>query len=153
MSKLLGLIEVLESKILDSKKIPLSTKVIIEEQEVLDIFDKMREVIKSEEIINNTIEVKEKTQANTENTQTSAQQQQSNEYIEKELKKIKKLRHGAEDYAQYILSNLQLTVTKMQNNLLKLEKNIESGRNMIEQKNELNHSSTDEVVLKEIVNE
>ena len=57
--------------------------------------------------------------------------------IEKELEKIKKLREGADDYAQYVLSNLQLTVTKMQNNLAKLEKNIESGRKVIDDK-ELN---------------
>ena len=33
-----------------------------------------------------------------------------------------KIKEGANEYADYILTSLQLTVTKMQNNLIKLEK-------------------------------
>ena len=154
MSKLLGLIDVLESIIDEAKSVPLSTKVIVDEQEILAICEKIREVIKSEEVIENTIEVKDTQQGAHGSFQTDVSDKNkdvssTDEWIKEELKKIKKIKNGADDYAEYVLSNLQLTVTKMQNNLIKLEKNIESGRKVIEEKNELNKSSSEYDEIKE----
>lgn len=154
MSKLLGLIDVLESIIDEAKSVPLSTKVIVDEQEILAICEKIREVIKSEEVIENTIEVKDTQQGAHSSFQTDVSDKKkdvssTDEWIKEELKKIKKIKNGADDYAEYVLSNLQLTVTKMQNNLIKLEKNIESGRKVIEEKNELNKSSSEYDEIKE----
>ena len=42
MSKLLGLLDVLESKILEGKKVPLTEKVMVDEDEVMSIIDKIR---------------------------------------------------------------------------------------------------------------
>jgi peptidoglycan hydrolase CwlO-like protein len=52
-----------------------------------------------------------------------------------------------------VLNNLQLAVTKMQNNLVKLEKNIESGRKVIEEKNKEVTGTKHEILEKEILNE
>ena len=50
-----------------------------------------------------------------------------------------KIKEGANDYADYVLANLQLMITKMHKNLMHLEKNIESGRQILStQKKESN---------------
>ncbi len=47
------------------------------------------------------------------------------------IQKANKIKDGANDYADYVLANLQLTLTKMQKNLIHLEKNIDSGRQIL----------------------
>ncbi|MDC0036864.1 hypothetical protein OAJ27_01300 [bacterium] len=123
-NKLLGLLDVLESAILDGKRIPLTQSIMVNEQESADILDKMRKVI-------NAIEEKEDMPEKEVSGSFSESPKNTLQEAEEEALKVK---GGATKYAHYILSNLQLTVTKMQNNLVKLEKNIESGRNMIEEK-------------------
>ena len=131
MSELLGLLDALEAVILDSKKVPLTDNVVVNEQKLIDIIDKARTVIKTKGDI-----LKEKYQASHEPVINSQSSKLTKSDIDLEMEKIKKIKQGAQDYASFVLSNLQLTVTKMQNNLIKLEKNIESGRDIIEKKNE-----------------
>ena len=143
MSKILGLLDALESIILDSKKVPLSTKIMVDEAPLIEIIDKVRITLRSEEL-NNQHKINREVEHQPVSSEKNLQQLDTQKkYIEDELKKINKLREGADDYAKYILSNLQLTVTKMQNNLAKLEKNIESGRKVIDDKNELKLSNTE----------
>ena len=123
-NKLLGLLDVLESAILDGKRIPLTQNIMVNEQESVDILDKMRKVI-------NAIEEKEELP---EKEAAEALAESPKNIVQEAEEEALKVKDGATKYAHYILSNLQLTVTKMQNNLVKLEKNIESGRNMIEEK-------------------
>ena len=154
MNKILGLLDALESNILNSKKVPLSNKVIIDENEIVEIIDKIRLVLKSDlELIKQSSQSTEKCNDTNNNLELSEKRNQNDiahkQIIEKELEKIKKLKNGADDYAQYVLSNLQLTVTKMQNNLLKLEKNIESGKQVISEKKELNKINSEDQHLKE----
>ena len=133
MSELLGLLDALEAVILDSKKVPLTDNVIVNEQKLIDIIDKARSVVKTKGDI-----LKEKYQIQNESKSTDPIQNEDITLsdIEKEMQKAKNIKQGAQDYAAFVLSNLQLTVTKMQNNLIKLEKNIESGREVIEKKND-----------------
>lgn len=137
-NKLLGLLEVLESTIVDGKRVPLTQNVIVNEPAIIDILDKFRLVIN---MIDENSPVKEPVKIDA--------QQALGQRPEDEAKKIKE---GANEYAHYILSNLQLTVTKMQHNLVKLEKNIESGRNMIEEKAGP-IQQTEQTIGKEIHNE
>lgn len=133
MSELLGLLDALEAVILDSKKVPLTDNVIVNEKKLIDIIDKVRTVVKTKGDI-----LKEKYQMQNEvrSTEPIPNENITLSDIEKEMQKAKKIKQGAQDYAAFVLSNLQLTVTKMQNNLIKLEKNIESGREVIEKKND-----------------
>lgn len=132
MSEVLGLLDALEAVILDSKKVPLTDNVIVNEQKLIDIIDKLRTVVKTKGDV-----LKEKYQIH-EQTQVEPVQKEDVTLsdIDKEMQKAKKIKQGAQEYAAFVLSNLQLTVTKMQNNLIKLEKNIESGRDIIEKKND-----------------
>ena len=43
-----------------------------------------------------------------------------------------KIKEGANAYADNVLANLQLMLTKLQKNLVRLEQNIESGRSVLE---------------------
>ena len=148
MSKLLGLLDALESEIVDGKKVPLTEKVMVEEQDVMAIIDKMRAVIQSDDVIKQNIQVNTTSELSSTPDQATIKEQTSND-----LEKAKKIKEGAQEYAQYILSNLQLIVTKMQNNLVKLEKNIEGGRKIIDERNNSEKDLKQEEFEKEILNE
>ncbi|MBI60758.1 hypothetical protein CL657_06050 [bacterium] len=148
MSKLLGLLDALESEIVDGKKVPLTEKVMVEEQDVMAIIDKMRAVIQSDDVIKQNIQVNTTSELSSAPNQATLKEQTSND-----LEKAKKIKEGAQEYAQYILSNLQLIVTKMQNNLVKLEKNIEGGRKIIDERNNSEKDLKEEEFEKEILNE
>ncbi len=148
MSKLLGLLDALESEIVDGKKVPLTEKVMVEEQAVMAIIDKMRAVIQSDDVIKQNIQVNTTSELSLAPNQATIKEQTSND-----LEKAKKIKEGAQEYAQYILSNLQLIVTKMQNNLVKLEKNIEGGRKIIDERNNSEKDLKQEEFGKEILNE
>ena len=146
MNELLGMLDALEAIILDAKKVPLTEKVVVEEARMIDVIDKIRSFVKSKGDV-----IKEKVEYDTLNEEIQIENAESKQVdaseVERELAKATKIKKGAQDYATFILSNLQLTVTKMQNNLIKLEKNIESGRDMIDKKN--NADNTTPVVMEE----
>ena len=146
MNELLGMLDALEAIILDAKKVPLTEKVVVEEARMIDVIDKIRSFVKSKGDV-----IKEKVEYDTLNEEIQIENAESKQVdaseVERELAKATKIKKGAQDYATFILSNLQLTVTKMQNNLIKLEKNIESGRDMIDKKN--NEDNTTPVVMEE----
>ena len=131
MNEILGLVDVLESYILDGKKIPFSDNVIVNEKNTIELIDKIRGIIQSNgESIRNQIDIKEDPVL-IEALKTDKPNVMTSQYVKDEVNKAKKIKEGAEDYANYILANLQLTITKMQKNLLKLEKNIEIGREVV----------------------
>ena len=137
MNEVLGLLDALESIVLESKKIPLTENIIVEEKKLIDLIDKIRITINTKgNNVRQYVDINEDVDLNLDqsNTEPNIPKKQSESDILTEAKKIK---DGASDYAEYVLTSLQLTVTKMQNNLIKLEKNIESGRHIIN-----NQSST-----------
>ena len=46
-------------------------------------------------------------------------------------KDVDEMKQGADEYANDVLTQLQLLVTKLQKNLMRLEKNINAGRDML----------------------
>ena len=132
MSEMLGLLDAMESIVLEAKKIPFTENIVIEERKIIDLIDKLRMTIKSNgNIVRQSVDINE--EIITAETNVGDIQIKKNESIsyDKTVEEAKKVKDGANEYADYILTSLQLTVTKMQNNLIKLEKNIESGRNII----------------------
>jgi len=148
VSKILGLLDVLESNVLEGKKVPLTEKVMVDEKEIINIIDKIRSVVQSEDVIQHNIQVKP-----VDEFKAMQQQEKADIQTNSEIEKAKKIKEGAQEYAQYILSNLQLIVTKMQNNLVKLEKNIEGGRKVIDERNSIETDLKDNILEKEILNE
>jgi len=114
MNDILGLIDGLESAILDSKKIPFTDKFIIEEKIILKLIDKLRLAAKDNSVIKQAIDIDAKESLS-----------KTTSFNEPGLSDLKK---EAESYAKDVLGHLQLTVTKLQQKLGHLEKTLENGR-------------------------
>jgi hypothetical protein len=144
MNEVLGLLDSLEATILESKKIPLTDKVIIEEKNLLSLIDKMRLTLKS----NGDIVHEALTTAEPENFQTAQTPsfynlkpgQKNSYYTDQKADEIltdaqdnaKEIIQGAKAYADQVLANLQLIVTKNQKNLGMMEKTLENSREILD---------------------
>lgn len=128
MDKIKGIVFLIESLIKSSKKQMLSKHVIIDPAEIKSLLDKLSDAIQeyednySQESIVSPVSIEQPQESN---DQTSVIN------IQKEMIRLKK---DANDYADGVLSRLQLAVTKLQQNVIKIETNIAEGRKLIQQK-------------------
>jgi hypothetical protein len=134
--EILGLLDALEAMILDGTKIPLTKKVVINEDKVLAVIDKMRLVIQggggfAKGAIGGkgTEGTREGTKGlmGTKGQETPAETQISKEILEGrsmgEAKAVevlqqayqmaKEIREGADQYADEVLANLEATSTRI----------------------------------------
>ena len=137
MNEILGIIDSLEATILESKKVPMTTKVIIDETYLLTIIDKIRMSLKStSSVARATVDVQQQ-QIDKEAIGLSSEdmnKQVSQRIIQEAEKHSAEIKQGAHDYADDVLANLQLVIAKMQKNIVTLEKNVDSGRQVLESK-------------------
>lgn len=146
MNDVLGLIDSLEATILESSKIPMTGKIVLDESKIIQLIDKLRNVVKNgDSVIKKAVDVSFDNQENSKRNQSptipilesSQVKPPSPDHIildaKKEAEKIKK---DAADYADYILANLQLMITKVQKNVINVEKNIDTSREMLERHKE-----------------
>lgn len=137
MNEVLGLLDSLEATFLEAPRVPLTNKLIVEEKKVLQIIDKVRLAIKNGNVVRQSVDILASLDETVNADSVATKVISSTETVVEAQKKAKKVKEGANDYAEYVLASLQLTVTKMQKNIGKLEKNIMSGRDVLEkQKNE-----------------
>ena len=133
MSEVLGLLDALESIVLESKKVPFTENIIIEEKKIISLLDKIRLTIKSNgKVVRESVDVNN---IQIDLTQPSIENMKKNEEslaLQQATEEAEKIKKGANEYADYVLTSLQLTVSKMYKNLMTLEKNIESGRTIID---------------------
>ncbi|MBU1026758.1 MAG: hypothetical protein KKA31_03410 [Candidatus Margulisbacteria bacterium] len=143
--EVLGLLDVLESKILDGTKIPFSKRVIIDEEDILSIIDKVRLVIQggggfakvaisavaNEEqgVTISAAQAKSATMVR-ENPQIRTQDDaKSVEVLQQAYQMAKEIREGADRYADEVLANIEATTTR-------ILRSIKAGRERLGQKNE-----------------
>ena len=134
MSELLGLIDALESYILESSKIPMTDKVVLTEAQLLQFIDKIRISVKNGDTARLAVDVQLSSEEQAKERIKAAFEGHVKNKFDSEIQamqKANKIKDGANDYADYVLANLQLTLTKMQKNLIHLEKNIDSGRQIL----------------------
>lgn len=140
MNHILGLIDAFEGEILEGKKIPFTDKVVIDEKKILILIDKLRLVIKKgNEVVRDSLagttptdtEHMAFTKPGTTATLTQINPNQK-EAMAIAKEKSEKIVEETNAYSDYILANLQLMVTKMQKNLINIEKSLESTRKLIE---------------------
>ena len=131
MSEILGVIDALEGVISDGKKIPMSQSVIVDQKMVYSMLDKLRQLIETQSggfarqhVGVNTSDAQQATQEAEQNLQT--------ELIEKAQKEAKEIRDQTDEYADQVLAKLQLMVVKMQQNMIRIEKNLQEGRDYLE---------------------
>lgn len=128
--EILGLLDTLESMILEGFKIPMSKKTVINEEKVLQVIDKIRlvsqgggDLVKkaidkrgafqqpskqeSMEFMEGKREVKEAL------PQVSSSEGKATDIIESAYKIAKEVRMGADKYADEVLSNLEATSSRI----------------------------------------
>lgn len=131
MNDILGLVDSLEATILESPKLPLTDKLVVEEKKILQLVDKVRMAIKNGGIARHSIDINREIQIQEPVQQAVPAPEEVS--LSEAHEKARQIKQGANEYAEYVLSNLQLSVSKLQNQLIKLEKNIENGRDVLEQ--------------------
>ncbi|MEE8638266.1 MAG: hypothetical protein V3T21_04375 [Candidatus Margulisiibacteriota bacterium] len=126
--EILGLLDTLESMILDGTKIPLTKKIIINEDKILAVIDKMRLVIQGGGgLAKEAIAAKQGAQ----HFQESAGQERVSgperemiegrsqgevkavEVLQQAYEMAKEIREGSDKYADEVLANLEATSTRI----------------------------------------
>lgn len=159
--QILGLLDSLESTILDGFKIPMTKKTIINEEQVLILIDKIRLVAQGgADFVKKAIDKDRirqgsmQEESNMNNQQTSSHSQVSNniqasievtseiggshektkgaEIISQAYQIAKEVREGADKYADEVLSNLELTSTRVLRTIKagreRLQKNVQGSQ-------------------------
>lgn len=115
--EILGLIDTLESMILDAFKIPFSKKIVVDEERVLSVIDKIRLVVQGGGNIARKAVDKDRRERNAQIVEVPAElkseQGKATDIIEQAYKLAKEVREGADKYADEVLSNLELTSTRI----------------------------------------
>ena len=141
-----SLIESFSLDLEDCPLLPFTSKVVIEKRQIQDFLSDIRECILQAKSTSEKQSNQIKDSDSTYHTGVSYDQKTTPIEVvnafEKEVQATQnalKIKEGANDYADYVLANLQLMITKMHKNLMHLEKNIESGRQILStQKKESN---------------
>ncbi|NQU17753.1 MAG: hypothetical protein HQ564_06760 [Candidatus Saganbacteria bacterium] len=108
--KILGLLDTLESVIMEGFKIPLTKKTVLNEEELLCLIDKMRLVIQEEQRMVPERESKNPLEQEAEPKDESAK---AADIVKEAYEIAKEVRAGADRYADEVLSNLELSSTRI----------------------------------------
>lgn len=125
MDKVKGIVFLIESLLKSSKKQLLSNKLVVDSNEIFSLINKLNDALLDHEKNNDQRQLYQATDI--------AMNTQDSELMDAK-KQVLKLKQDANEYADSILSRLQLLVTKLQKNVIKIEKNISEGRRLIEEK-------------------
>ncbi|MBU0629346.1 MAG: hypothetical protein KKC80_00320 [Candidatus Margulisbacteria bacterium] len=119
--EILGLLDTLESIILDSTKVPFSKKVIVDEVKVLSIIDKIRLVQQGGSDFAKKAIVRNDAGESPVHHQPGGQEPEhkgifegkTQEIIEQAYQLAKEIRGGADKYADEVLANLEATSVRV----------------------------------------
>ena len=124
--EILGLLDTLESMVLDGFKIPLTGKTMINEEKVLNLVDKIRLVVEGGQDFakkaigmegqannDNKFKFQKEEAVNAPSTPQEDMQLKVNEVMEQAYQIAKEVRYGADKYADEVLSNLETTTMRI----------------------------------------
>ena len=116
--EILGLLDTLESMILDGFKIPLTKKTLINEEQILGVIDKIRLVVQGGGSFAKKALGEHSSQAAapemvSQPDEPSTPANKSTEVLQQAYQLAKEVKEGADNYADDVLSNLELTVTRL----------------------------------------
>ncbi len=134
--EILGLLDTLESTILDGFKIPFTKKMLMDEEKILSIIDKMRLVVQGGEgLAKEAIATKGEGRevAQVEGQPKDNSEAKAVEVLQQAYQMAKEIREGADSYADDVLANLEATSTR-------ILRTVRAGRDRLkgEMKNEEN---------------
>jgi len=101
----------LESLILDGFKIPLTKKTLVNEEQILSIIDKIRLVVQGGEDFGKRPAVESEVQMG--RTEENKESVKATDVLQQAYQLAKEIREGADKYADEMLSNLELTTTRI----------------------------------------
>ncbi len=131
MNELLGMMDALEAMIVEANRMPFTQNVVIDQKRVLQLIKKIRLALQSSEnMIRKSVEVGQIPLGEQADPYLTAVEKA--QVVQEAVAKADKVRAGANEYADQVLANLQLVVSKMQKDLTKFEKHIENGREFLE---------------------
>ena len=130
-----GIIFSLEALFKSSKKKMFSEQLLVDPKQLFVLIDKLKDSL-------DEYEEKQKQVVHQYYDQVDEVDVDPTEVIDAK-KMAFKMKQEANEYADGILSRLQLLVTKLQKNVIKIEANITEGRKHIEQKQLSQHSKGD----------
>lgn len=128
MSEILGILETLEVMVSDAKKVPFSKKVMVDQAMILDLVDKMKFVAKRQEVELLAHQDPQAVGNLSQHETFNPAKDSAVQMVVDAKKEANEIRQEASRYADNVLSRLQLLVTKMQKNMVRLEENIKHGR-------------------------
>jgi len=112
--KVMGLLDTLESVILEGFKIPLTKKTMVNEEQVLKIIDKIRLVLQGgDEFAKEKPEKKVEVVSATIEQPPETEKGKAVEIVQQAYSLAKEIREGADKYADEVLSNLELSTTRI----------------------------------------
>jgi len=115
--EILGLLDTLESVILDSGKVPFTKKIIVDEEKLLAIIDKIRLVTQGGSDFAKKAIGREEARSSgpdaPEVTEKQKEESKAIEVIEQAYQMAKEIREGADRYADEVLANLEATSTRI----------------------------------------
>ena len=129
--EILGVIDALEATLLSGARIPLTDKIVIEEHKIIPILDRMRALVRQgegsakQQISGASVSAKPALRADRIIMDTM---ENSEEIVSSAFQKAQDIKKGADEYADQVLANLQVTLTKMQRNIIKMEQTVDNGR-------------------------
>ena len=122
MNEILGILDSLEATIVDSKKVPMTSKVMLDENYLLDIIDKIRLSLKSaNNLAREKVDIEQTPQYSKESlglSSSETDQKVTDKMIEAAKVQAEEIKEGANAYADDVLANLQLVISKMQKNYI-----------------------------------
>jgi predicted nucleotide-binding protein (sugar kinase/HSP70/actin superfamily) len=128
--EILGLLDTLESMILEGFKIPMSKKTVIDEDKILQVIDKIRLVSQGggdlvkraldkrpsqvkQELMDFSESKRDIVKMNEAMPQVGGGEEKATEVIENAYKIAKEVRMGADKYADEVLTNLEATTSRI----------------------------------------
>ena len=133
MNECLGVLDALEAYLMEASKVPMTGKVLVDEGHVLDMLDKLRGSLRSHgqqarkmvdvESTSGVEDVLEGAESNEVNSSLKGSHEDKEVYL--------KLKKDAIEYAEYTLTHLNLMISKLQKNLISLERTVENGREIL----------------------
>jgi len=136
----LGLLDTLESMVLDGFKVPFSKKLVIDEEKILSIIDKMRLVIQggeglAKEAIATKLNMEGSPKIEEGSRRAVAEGENQGEskavdILQQAYQMAKEIREGADNYADEVLANLEATSTR-------ILRTVKAGRERLEKFNQV----------------
>ena len=127
--EVLGVIDALEATLLSGSRIPLTDKIVIEEHKIIPILDRLRELVRQGEgAAQAQLAGGIKSAGSKADRIILDTMDNSDEIVSAAYQRAQEIKRGADEYSDQVLANLQVTLTKMQRNIIKMEQTVDNGR-------------------------